>query len=280
MHLNLELLECVHLISAMLLEVPNMASNPFDPKKKVISRTFRRLLDYFDRQVFTGPPENNRDFVAAASKALSTGDWKLCESLLLSLKVWSLMPNADNVKNNLKRRIQEEGLRTYLFTYSHFYDSMSLNELASMFDLTTNVVHSLVSKMVISEELHASWDQPTGSIIMHRVEPTKLQYLALQFAEKAAVFVENNERLLDTRTGGYGYGKAEASKLPTKERGPGPWQESGYRQQYQQYNKPRQYAQQRHQDGHSRFSGNTFQTGGKRHDRERQDYSYSHHRKG
>ena len=29
--------------------------------------------------------------------------------------------------------------------------------------------------------------------------------MTLQFAEKAAQFVENNERLLDTRTGGYGY---------------------------------------------------------------------------
>ena len=36
---------------------------------------------------------------------------------------------------------------------------------------------------------------------MHKVEPSKLQYLALQFAEKAAVFVENNERLLDSKTG-------------------------------------------------------------------------------
>lgn len=93
-----------------------------------------------------------------------------------------------------------------MFTFGQFYDSMSLSECSSMFELPPNAVHSLVSKMIINEELHASWDQPTQSIIMQRAEPTKLQYLALQFAEKAAVFVENNERLLDNRTGGYGYG--------------------------------------------------------------------------
>jgi len=64
---------------------------------------------------------------------------------------------------------------------------------------------SLVSKMMINEELMACWDQPTNAIVMHQSEPTRLQTLALQFAEKAAVFVENNEKLLDVRTGGYGF---------------------------------------------------------------------------
>ncbi len=75
MHINLELLECVHFISAMLLEVPNMAANPFDSKRRIISKPFRRLIDYFDRQVFTGPPENNRDYIAAAAKALAVGEY-------------------------------------------------------------------------------------------------------------------------------------------------------------------------------------------------------------
>ena len=58
---------------------------------------------------------------------------------------------------------------------------------------------------MVAEELRASWDQPTSTVVMERLEPSNLQLLALQFAEKAAVFVENNERLLDSRLGGYGF---------------------------------------------------------------------------
>ena len=71
MHINLELVEAVHLVCAMLLELPNLAHNAFDPRRRTstVSRSFRRQLDHFDRQVFNGPPENTRDFVMSAAQA-------------------------------------------------------------------------------------------------------------------------------------------------------------------------------------------------------------------
>lgn len=54
MHVNLELLECVYLVSAMLLEIPNMAQHTHDSRRKMISKQFRRMLEYSDRQVFQG----------------------------------------------------------------------------------------------------------------------------------------------------------------------------------------------------------------------------------
>ncbi|KOB74455.1 Eukaryotic translation initiation factor 3 subunit C, partial [Operophtera brumata] len=113
MHINLELLECVYLVSAMMIEIPYMAAHEFDARRRMISKTFYQNL------------------------------------------------RANNVRAMLGRLIREESLRTYLFTYAHVYASLSLRSLADMFELPRQRVHSLVSKMIINEELLASLDDPS-----------------------------------------------------------------------------------------------------------------------
>ena len=207
-HINLDLLEACHLISAMLLEVPNMASDGSNRRTRVISRTFRKFHDQYNHQVFTGPPEQTRDFVMRAAKCLLKGDWKTCAELVSNLDVWQLFPGEDaltQIPKMLTEKVKLEGLRTYLFAFSSQYDSLSLSQLCGMFEMSKNEVHSVVSKMMINRELVASWDQPTETVVLRRVEPTSLQVLALQFAEKAGHLVEANERLLDIQSGNFGY---------------------------------------------------------------------------
>ena len=213
-HINLDLLEACHLISAMLLEVPNMAAASvggdaaLGRRSRPISRTFRKYRDIYEHQVFTGPPEQTRDHVMRASKALSKGDWKTCVDLCTKLEVWYLVQgesSAESIKTMLASKIKLEGLRTYLFAFAAQYDSLSLSQLCGMFEMSKNEVHSVVSKMMINRELFASWDQPTDTIVLRKVEPNSLQVMALQFSEKAATLVEANERLLDATSGNFGY---------------------------------------------------------------------------
>ena len=71
-----------------------------------------------------------REHVVAASKAMRNGDWRKCRDFIINskmnAKVWDLFYEADKVREMLSRKIQEETLRTYLFTYSKVYNSISI----------------------------------------------------------------------------------------------------------------------------------------------------------
>uniref|UniRef100_A0A669C1S9 Eukaryotic translation initiation factor 3 subunit C n=1 Tax=Oreochromis niloticus TaxID=8128 RepID=A0A669C1S9_ORENI len=235
MHINLELLECVYLVSAMLLEIPYMAAHEFDARRRMISKQFHHQLRVGERQPLLGPPESMREHVVAASKAMKMGDWRTCHSFIINekmnSKVWDLFPEAQRVREMLVRKIQEESLRTYLFTYSSVYDSISMATLSEMFELEMPTVHSIISKMIINEELMASLDQPTQTVVMHRTEPTSLQNMALQLAEKLGNLVENNERVFDLKQGVYGgYFNRDQKSYQQKQSG---YQRGGYRNQNQ-----------------------------------------------
>ncbi|CAI5992605.1 unnamed protein product [Closterium sp. NIES-64] len=317
MHVNLELLEAVHLLCAMLLEVPSLAAHSTDGRRRVISKNFRRLLDMYERQTFTGPPDavphacesgaagggasavrhamllccaatgsapcswqrqlldvwkllplqpspsflppsssppnvvvalsreregschgsvtcahvrrlaasrealdvwkllpayrnplsspqNVRDHVMAASRALMCGDWQRAVQLSEALDVWKLLPVAqrESVLGMLRGKIQQEALRTFLFNASSTYASISLDQLTQMFGMTEKAVTGVASRMMMNEEISASWDQPSKCIVVNAVNPTRLQHLALQYADKLSVLVEGNERAFSEKTGG------------------------------------------------------------------------------
>lgn len=225
LHINLELLESAYLVCSMLLEVPHMARAGTDPdqRRKVISRPFRRMLDYTDRQVFSGPPESARDHIMQATKALQNGDWRESCRLISEIAIWKLLSpvdeagkgSAESVKTLLNQRIQEEGLRTYLFSYSAYYSSVGMQHLASTFDLELSQVRSIVSKMIWNEEIAASLDAFPGAdgssaapgsstspvVIFHRRETSRIHTLAQSLAERASNMLEQNERLLDAKLG-------------------------------------------------------------------------------
>ena len=110
MWINLDLVEAVHLVTAMLLELPNLAHNAYDPKRRSapVSRTFRRYLDQHERQVFTGPPEGTRDYVMRTSKLLLDGEWKRAADLVCEMPV-SLLPKKEGIHEYLRKQMRERG---------------------------------------------------------------------------------------------------------------------------------------------------------------------------
>jgi hypothetical protein len=137
-----------------------------------------------------------------ASKALSAGEWKKAAEFINSIKIWELMADSEKIKEMLSSQIQEEGLRTYLFTYAPFYDTLSITTLAGMFELSERKVSAVVSKMISHEELAAALDQVNSAISSsrtrrhwsnaHKEPPTPLRgkvVAAVAVAEEAAVVV-------------------------------------------------------------------------------------------
>jgi len=98
----------------------------------VLFRYLRKLVDYHERQVFAGPPETTRDFVVAAARALSRGNWRKTARLLLQMPAWELLERKEEVKRMLAGQVQEVGLKTYLFTYCLSFDTLSVAMLAQV----------------------------------------------------------------------------------------------------------------------------------------------------
>lgn len=146
-----------------------------------------------------------REHVVAAAKAMRCGNWNACATFIvnkkMNTKVWDLFYEADRVREMLTKFIKEESLRTYLFTYSNVYTSISIPSLVEMFELAKPKVHSLISKMIINGELMASLDDPTETVVMHRSEPSRLQALSMQLADKVTNLVDANERIFELKQG-------------------------------------------------------------------------------
>lgn len=204
MHINLDLLDACYLIAAVLLERPNMAAAETDSSRRVISFHFRKQLDnYSSGRSFVGPPENTRDHIMSAQAALEGADWKEASELLCKLPVWDLWAVYDtqSVKDMIVKATKEASLLVFLHSYATCYDSLSHDRLCEMFELSSAEVHCVASRLMNQKELSAAWDQPTNTIVMHKADPSRLQTIALELADKANIFVDANERSLSARLG-------------------------------------------------------------------------------
>merc|ERR1711924_416634 len=125
---------------------------------------------------------------------------------LAVLKVWDHVDPGNpergaEVQAMIKEKMQIEALRTYLFAYASIYDAFHLDQLVGMFELEAKLVHSVASKMMIRDEISAFWDESSKYVLMQPFERTPLQRLALTLAERGAQAIQNNEHLVDQKSG-------------------------------------------------------------------------------
>lgn len=202
MHLNLDLLDACHLVSAMFVESANVALYGMD-KKHIISKSFRRLMDNHSRQAFNGPPEDIRDTVMAISKQLKYGDWQKAYTYIERLDVWKMLQNKTKILLGLKKKIKEVALQTYLIYFSSQYKTIGVEYLMNMFELSEKDTYRICSELVTEDQLQGAWDHTSKCIVIDAKQPTKLQIDGTKYITKSESFLEQNERLLNQRFGTY-----------------------------------------------------------------------------
>ncbi|CAF4532796.1 unnamed protein product, partial [Rotaria sp. Silwood2] len=152
MHINIELIECIYLISAMLMEMPCMTSKFSSNRRRLISKHFYIVMRQAEKQSISGPPETMLKHIVVASHALSLDDWKEI--------IWNLIPQAIEVHKMLTNKIKEESLHVYLCTNATIFDIIALTTLVDRFELSMQQV---------------SIDEPNQIVIMHRRNASDVQ---------------------------------------------------------------------------------------------------------
>jgi translation initiation factor 3 subunit C len=192
MHINMDLIDSVHLISALLVEIPNIAE--VGQSRRIISRPFRKHYQYFlQNLVNASQVDTPRDVIMSAAKALYDGDWKKSYDFLVSLKMWSYIRQADNVKAVMLVRIKREALRSFLLVNGSHYTSISMDVLKNMFDLPDHVIMQITNKMLHTDLISGAWDDKVSPpcIVITTTANNTLQKASLQFLDRLQQFSDH-----------------------------------------------------------------------------------------
>lgn len=178
LQIDCELVDFAHMTCAMLLEIPNISRNELHMDRNIISRPFRKLIDSADNTLFNGPPEQPRDYIVSATRALYHGEWRKAVELLFgATKMWKLIPEYDEVKKVLTIKIKEVAFKVLMFRNSRFYDSYSIKDLGDLFDLSENDIKILTSKLIIKEKFNVKIKQENNVVQINEKPLNQIQSL-------------------------------------------------------------------------------------------------------
>ena len=200
MQINVEMIDCVFLTVAMLLELPqNVAASRryFSGERRLFqSRHLRRILDSHDRNLFNGPPENTREYIVAAAKALANGQWRICEEHMMRIKIWDTLNNPVWIRRMLCDKIREAALLSFLFANGPIYLNLSIEYLVKEFDLPRETIICLVKSLLSEYGVPALFDNVAEQASMisfsENSVPSPMRELTMQLMDKIHVLEERN----------------------------------------------------------------------------------------
>lgn len=205
LHISFEMIESIYLMCVMLIEIPQIVSGDKEMDKKNVNKLLQKLWNFYEKNDYNGPPENHKEFIYAAQKQLAQGDWKQCFAYLGSLKMWSRICNAEQIKKNILEIVKKQAYKSFIFAMKGSSHTLRFEHLQDIFELSMEKLCSITCKMIRSKELKARLDYQTNSLIIGQNDLTYLEKLANNVASKIAVVSNINEKLFDAKYVGVGF---------------------------------------------------------------------------
>lgn len=206
MHLSVEAIDGVFLVVSMLLEIPQQAASQrrfFKGERKPYpSRHLRRLLDLHERALFNGPPENTREHLIAACKALSVGNWSEAVRLTMAVRIWDLMPDPAGIRAMLTEKIQMSAFCAFIYSFGLYYRSVSVSHLQRQFNLPQETTNKLIGKLVrdygIPAKIISDQDEEEPLLVWNDdAEVSAFQEKILQLGEKIDFMSDRTNETLE-----------------------------------------------------------------------------------
>eukprot|EP01017_Pseudomicrothorax_dubius_P050252 TRINITY_DN947_c0_g1_i6.p1 TRINITY_DN947_c0_g1~~TRINITY_DN947_c0_g1_i6.p1 ORF type:complete len:326 (+),score=92.42 TRINITY_DN947_c0_g1_i6:325-1302(+) len=216
MHISLEVLDSVFLISALLVDTPTLLSETDRRNQSLSLKKLRAFIDSTERNYFISSPEQSRDYIYAAYKELVKGRWRTVYATLLQINLWKTISNPEKVKKVLLSRVKESACRCFIINYGIALDTVDFDYLTRTLEFTPEELRSLISRIALFENQNVSLTEEPAGISIQKKEGSTLQRLAFTLSEKATQLVHHNEKLLDSKVGSYGFSEKELQETQTR----------------------------------------------------------------
>uniref|UniRef100_A0A6B2FWC6 Eukaryotic translation initiation factor 3 subunit C (Trinotate prediction) n=1 Tax=Myxobolus squamalis TaxID=59785 RepID=A0A6B2FWC6_MYXSQ len=198
MHINLELVECVYLVSILALEGAYSIAPTQEQRNKFNSRGFVYLTRNIEKLAIHGPPETMREYVYAAFKSLCVGDWKTCISHIKSMKCWKLLVHSDSVLSILTKKLKQECLAAYIFANCRAYSKITFSYLLDKFQLSEGEIKSTINRLIIYDHFPAKWNQETTVLtIFQDMLPNNSHFLISAILDRLDNLNDQQQRSVD-----------------------------------------------------------------------------------
>jgi translation initiation factor 3 subunit C len=188
MQINLQTLESFHFITSMLIETPLFAENQHSMNKQVVSKSYRKLIEYYDQKAFVLAAEQPRDHIVFAARALNKSDWRTAIKHIFSITALTKIPEFTNgeLEATLTKAFKVSAMTSYIFMSAKQYKSFSFESLSSIFELEEKVVKKTVSLLILNNRLQGNIDRATNLLVIDKENSDikQLQQLSLQYVSQ------------------------------------------------------------------------------------------------